>query len=50
MNKEQQSRETVKYEIPRIEVVELSVESIICTSDIRPQRDEPEDIGYGGAF
>lgn len=50
MNKEQQGRETVKYEIPRIKVVELRGKSIICTSDIRPQSDDPDDIGYGGKF
>lgn len=50
MNKEQQSRETVKYEIPRMRVVELDSVGIICQSGITPRNSDPDDIEYGGRF
>lgn len=38
------------YKTPEMKVVDAESNGIICTSDIRPQSDDLDDIEYGGTF
>lgn len=38
------------YVHPQMKVIKVDSCDIICTSDITPQSDEPENIEYGGSF
>lgn len=38
------------YVHPQMRVIKIDSCNIICTSDITPQSEEPDDIEYGGKF
>lgn len=45
-----EDKEKNVYFQPVCKYIQIGSAQLICTSDITPLRDDPEDIGYGGKF
>ncbi|MCQ2069501.1 MAG: aminotransferase [Bacteroidaceae bacterium] len=45
-----ENKEKNVYVQPVCKSIQMGSAQLVCTSDITPQSDDPEDIGYGGKF